>query len=255
MNSYNKLIASDILRRNENFIHHTPQPETLSTGMLIGGKRVRAHPQVGNTAYSRENASLVPHGNNLMLDHLDGAGWFDDITSGLKNVGSEVFKDVILPVGKEVGRDALKSYLKGNGRRGRPKKQVNQGAGIGEDILEGVKTLAPFAPLLMGLGREEENKMGGKRRGRPKKGGDFFGDIADIGKSVVKDVGKDLLRDYIRGKGRPKKGGSAELYPPAVAKGGKRAPNKRAEIVKKVMKQHGLNLPQASKYVKEHNLY
>lgn len=31
--------------------------------------------------------------------------------------------------------------------------------------------------------------------------------------------------------------------------------SKRAEIVKKVMKEQGMTLPQASKYVKEHNLY
>ena len=29
----------------------------------------------------------------------------------------------------------------------------------------------------------------------------------------------------------------------------------RGEIVKKVMREKGLSLPQASKYVKEHNLY
>ena len=37
--------------------------------------------------------------------------------------------------------------------------------------------------------------------------------------------------------------------------GAKRGKNKRALIVKKVMKEHGLGLIQASKYVKQHNLY
>ena len=36
---------------------------------------------------------------------------------------------------------------------------------------------------------------------------------------------------------------------------GGRKPNKRAEIVKKVMAKKGLSLPEASKYVKAHNLY
>ena len=36
------------------------------------------------------------------------------------------------------------------------------------------------------------------------------------------------------------------------AKGGR---SKRTELVKEVMKKHGLSLPQASKFVKEHNLY
>jgi len=36
------------------------------------------------------------------------------------------------------------------------------------------------------------------------------------------------------------------------AKGGR---GKRNDIVREVMKKHGLSLPQASKFVKEHNLY
>jgi hypothetical protein len=36
---------------------------------------------------------------------------------------------------------------------------------------------------------------------------------------------------------------------------GGRKPSARGEIVKKVMKEHGLSLPQASKYVKDHGLY
>ena len=44
---------------------------------------------------------------------------------------------------------------------------------------------------------------------------------------------------------------------PASVMGGrkKRAPSARGAIVKKVMKEKGLSLPQASKYVKEHGLY
>ena len=34
-----------------------------------------------------------------------------------------------------------------------------------------------------------------------------------------------------------------------------RKPNARNDIVRKVMKEHNLSLPQASKFVKEHNLY
>ena len=36
---------------------------------------------------------------------------------------------------------------------------------------------------------------------------------------------------------------------------GGRAPSARGAIVKEVMAKHGLSLPQASKYVKEHGLY
>ena len=34
-----------------------------------------------------------------------------------------------------------------------------------------------------------------------------------------------------------------------------RKPNTRNDIVRKVMKEHNLSFPMASKYVKEHNLY
>jgi len=86
------------------------------------------------------------------------------------------------------------------------------------------------------------------------------------------------------GRRRPKRKGGAELYypPPAggrkpkrkggamdgeipsglsadtarrVGLGKKRAPSARGAIVSKVMREKGLSLPQASKYVKEHNLY
>jgi hypothetical protein len=36
---------------------------------------------------------------------------------------------------------------------------------------------------------------------------------------------------------------------------GGRKPSARGAIVKQVMHEHGLSLPQASKYVKEHGLY
>jgi len=71
--------------------------------------------------------------------------------------------------------------------------------------------------------------------------------------------------------GRRRKRGGAELYypPPTtgdrsgltsdtarrVASGKKRAPSARGAIVSKVMREKGLSLPQASKYVKEHGLY
>ena len=52
----------------------------------------------------------------------------------------------------------------------------------------------------------------------------------------------------VRGMGRkPKKVGGASC-------GGKK-PSARGAIVKKVMREQGLSLPQASKYVKEHGLY
>ena len=50
---------------------------------------------------------------------------------------------------------------------------------------------------------------------------------------------------------RPMRG---PAYAPYLGQGGKK-PSVRGAIVKKVMAEHGLSLPQASKYVKEHGLY
>ena len=53
----------------------------------------------------------------------------------------------------------------------------------------------------------------------------------------------------------------ARAQPPAPAQpamaetSGKGKPNKRAEIVKKVMKQQGMSMIEASKYVKANGLY
>jgi len=301
------MISDMVLKNLEGDINNMPQPHALSTGIissnLQGGKRVRKHPQQGNTAYSADPQTLLSS-DNLMFDHgiygannhgISGSGmgndnpyssnlceemggsFFDDIGHGLKNIGSQVMNDVVMPVGKEVGKDMLKSYLSGSGTtKGQPRKTA----------------------------RKAYEPTGGKR-GRPKKGGDFLGSLGNIGKQafndvimpVGKEVGKDMLKSYLTGKGkrgrpkkeggdigkdilsglkeiapialplmmglgkkprgRPTKGGSAELYPPVA--GGKRGCKKggsaRGEMIKKVMKEHGLNLANASKFIKQHNLY
>ena len=65
-----------------------------------------------------------------------------------------------------------------------------------------------------------------------------------------------------QGKGKPKVGKGGPLKLPEMKKesckpveGSGKKPNKRAEIVKKIMKEKGLKMIDASKYVKEHNLY
>jgi hypothetical protein len=59
---------------------------------------------------------------------------------------------------------------------------------------------------------------------------------------------EELLSEGQPGKQRVDRGEMGSI-------GGRRAPSARNLIVKKVMAEKGLSLPQASKYVKEHNLY
>jgi hypothetical protein len=95
---------------------------------------------------------------------------------------------------------------------------------------------------------------GAGRKRKSKKEGGFslpkLSDIMEVAKPVVKELGKaaldkgvSFLKDKISGAGLKKTSGGS----------GGRA--KRAEIVKKVMKEKGLKMIEASKYVKQHGLY
>jgi len=209
-------------------------------------------------------------------------------------------------IAKEVGPDVIRSMMKSG--KGRKRKG---GSKVGDQIASVAKTLAPFAPLLMGLGRppprtkadvvDALKDLGAKKSHTLKKLkelamsggakysiGDFGHDVA----SIAKEVGPDLIRMAMtKGAGRkkraPKKGGInlkdvidssmpvarqvADLVKSAdpvltdgarklvskvksvVGGGGGRA--KRAEIVKKIMKEKGLSMIKASSYVKQHGLY
>jgi hypothetical protein len=85
-----------------------------------------------------------------------------------------------------------------------------------------------------------------KPRGRPRKnlnGGDFFSSLRDIGnqiapiaKEIAVPVAKEALTSYMKGSGIKK-------------------PTRRNLMIKELMRKHpGLTLPEASKYIKEHNL-
>jgi hypothetical protein len=129
-----------------------------------------------------------------------------------------------------------------------------------------------------------------KGKGHSKKGGFGWGDIESgfhAVDNITRPIAKELLPIAVKAamgagrRGRPKKGGAVypnpayaqhakyPAYPPNmnrnmlyhtqdVVKGAgrkTRKPSARNEIVKKVMREKGLSLPQASKFVKEHGLY
>jgi len=131
--------------------------------------------------------------------------------------------------------------------RGRPRKI--HGGSIWDDIGTVAKTAAPFAPLLLAAGIRKPTKNG---RGRPRnmQGGNFFDDIGRSVFPIAKEIGKELypvakevavpiakeaLTSYMKGSGIKK-------------------PTKRNLMVKELMLKHHMSLPEASKYIKEHNL-
>jgi hypothetical protein len=134
------------------------------------------------------------------------------------------------------------------------------------------------------IGRTAKQLVGKGRRGRPKgsknkmKGGlslsgrasgakNLLSEAVSVAKPVIKDtlisVGKEALSSYLSGKSgskAPVKRGkgvmSGGLAGVGVMKGGAMDGRKRrAEVVKKVMKEHGMKMTDASKYVKQHGLY
>lgn len=131
--------------------------------------------------------------------------------------------------------------------------------------------------------------LGVKKRGRPKgskNGGSLLGDLGKglksvassvgsvaipLAKDIAVDVAKDAVTSYLTGKsgksGKSSKSGkgvkSGGLAGVGVMKKGAGVSSggamdgrkKRAEIVKKIMKEKGLKMVDASRYVKQHGLY
>jgi len=190
----------------------------------------------------------------------------------VKNTGRELLGLGILDEKfsiNDIGRTA--KQLVGRGRR-------KKGSGILDEKFS-LNEVKDTGRNLLGLGM--------KKRGRPKgsknmKGGltlsglasgakSLFDDAVSVAKPVIKDtlisVGKDALSSYLTGKSGStssskvsvKKGKgvmSGGMSGVGVMKGGAMDGRKRrAEIVKKVMKEKGLKMTDASKFVKEHGLY
>jgi hypothetical protein len=136
-------------------------------------------------------------------------------------------------VAKEVGPDVIRSMMKSG--KGRKRKG---GSKVGDQIASVAKTLAPFAPLLMGLGRPAPKSkadivdalkdLGAKKSHTLKKlkeiamsGGYSFGDFVHDVAGVGKEVAPDLIRSALAsGAGRRKKGGGPdELGAMVIQKG------------------------------------
>jgi hypothetical protein len=198
-----------------------------------------------------------------------GGNWADD----LGNIGKAIlpFAPLLMGLGRggsfidDLGKvsGAIAPFIPLLRGLGRPKKMK------GGDILGDLEKIV--SPLLSGLGRG--GSLSGKAvRRAPSVGADGHG-ILNFAPVVAKPVGS----------GRKKKGGvmimddpsqfqvNTGLMPPALAsynppvpkttgsgrkpKSGEKRVSARGAIVAKIMREKGLNLPQASKYVKDHGLY
>jgi len=306
-----------------------PRNAQISSG---SGRRKKCNGGDMNTD-SKDYGSLLgtdpstysPEGGSIFSSLLSGAKSFGKFLAPhaldlAKNVGT----NVVLPAVKDKALDLAKQAFSNHQEGGkRPTKRQLQLIANSYDKLHGgdffgdlangvsqaVQFIAPFAPLLLGLGHEATgcgisvndeldlakqalgNHLQGSGRKPPKKqlqviadaydklhGGDFFGDFAKGVGDAVNFIAP--FAPLLLGLGH-KKGGmilskpnyaqhesNTGVYPKGLEsynrtfahslEGGKvksKRPSARGKIVAEVMKKQGLNLAQASKFVKEHNLY
>jgi hypothetical protein len=159
----------------------------------------------------------------------------------------------ILPEAKQIAMEFAVDEIKQQVKGGRRKR----GAGINDDLLKVQKGLHQVGSVFNVLGLPNPADVGqeiGESIGKPlrkaikgygrKKGQASLTHSGDLdfttkrGDLVYHEKGRDVKKSK-----QPYSGGLA---------GDKR--KVRGEIVKKVMREKGLSLPQASKYVKEHGL-
>lgn len=185
-------------------------------------------------------------------------GYIDKPTAYQKNPSKMLIKD-LNPVGlaKDYIRGEIESKLMpsapapnvGSGRkRGRPKGSTKKGKASDSAYLDSL-----LSTLKSSVSSKIEPVK--KGRGRPRKGGAMLSSQTE--QLIMPSYPKSLMK--VQGKFK----GGAQLLgadghgvrakvPPARAGGARSA---RAEIVKKVMSQKGLSMCDASKYVKQNNLY
>ena len=206
------------------------QPETIKVS-FPGGKTIKAP---GNAHY--------PYFTALELDHLDNRQKELEQTnvkgSGFKTIKKTIKKnsEKLLDKAKDKAQKELKKQAK---------NQIDNFIGhlqSNNNELEGGKLRIKKALKKAHVGRKLKN----------------------VGKNVVLPVAKEAAKTALKDGAMAFAESNPELMPllpvanavidKSIGSGLKKV-NKRAEIVKKIMKQKGLSMIEASKYVKVHNLY
>ena len=141
-----------------------------------------------------------------------------------------------------------------------------------DGMYEGMK-MDQGMPMDEGMSTKQKNAMAKKQAAMEEKEKRQAEAVANVQRQNAQSV-SDVQRDFFRLKGgkfgvasKPaytgyvmKQGGRNMFTEYAMKRGGAttcggKKPSARGAVVKKVMREQGLSLPQASKYVKEHGLY
>ena len=232
---------------------------------------------IGSGKPEKEKAKVLGRllGHAMRKSGCTGGSWWDSLKEGVSDVVSFVPDLILHGLGKEdrvVGgailgnhdpypvqgnsnrlagkgkitkkeRDALKSVLEKHPEvpkkgRGRPKRTQLVDANN--------SLLAMPAPALSNGVPPRAQLRGSYGGGKPKKS--KSNSDKKLKEKVMKAVDKKL-------KGGKNLSGMTDKRAELVKTGGADGRKRRAELVKKIMKEKNLKLVEASKYVKEHNLY
>ena len=274
------LVVGSTHHRFGNFLEYNNRAISSETKHLHGGALMYKQPHGGEMSDScsdysssdEEGGELEKKSRDELLEMVEGAGIYSDYIKPagrfLGNVGKEVFNDVIVPVGKELVKDAVKGAVMGavvgagEKKRGRPKGSKNKAKEpkIPEPpVVEAIHLEHLVAPKIKkskkvlknvldeikrveGEKKFEEGEIKAEPKAKKPRSKKVLKNVEDELKRVEKE--KEFEKGEIKAE---EKGGKAKRKISDKMK-------HRAEMVKKVMKEHNLKLGAASKYVKEHNL-
>ena len=359
MESYNRRIANQLLHDQLKMIRNVEQPEmfnnelkglnALHENVFYGGGRPLKYVQAGQSIQSTEPSTLSVghHPLENVPNHLILGGNIRKCRGRPNKANGGNIFDTLGTVARTAAPFAPLLMMAAGlekKKRGRPKKQ-QEGGSFFSSLGSVAKALAPVAqqvavPVATQMLQNYMSKGAGlKKRGRPKKGGDIFGDLlgmglqpkvkrppkggsffsslgsvaktlAPIAQQVAVPVAQQMLTNYLtkgsssgtgaglKKRGRPAKGGDmlGDLFGMGLKPKVKRTPkggsffsslgsvaktlapiaqqvavpvaqqmltnymtkgaglNKRGQLIKKVMAEHGCNLGQASKLIKAHGL-
>ena len=242
--NYNRRVASDVNGIHQNYINHTDDIDEENFGGSHIKRKGRERGKKGGAGYG-ENWSNVgyPALQKALAEryghHLEGSGFMNDFWTGFQ-----------MPFKAIAPALPYLAPLIGLGHPYHPHHNL-KGSGFMDDFWKGFqmpfKAFAPALPYLAkGLGHPHKEKRARKTKSKHMKGEGFFDDFKDTFEPYLPYV-KKVFTGGKKGKKDSEKKGKRKAGNPNLSK--------RADIVKKVMKEHGLSMINASKYVKEHGLY
>ena len=235
-NEYNRGVRNKLSQLNRKVIDHENQ---------ISNSNEAEHKITTRLEGMCMRKKNVHGGSGYAAATLDDRGYKEDATHGAGVSAAGVSAAGVSAAGVS-GAGGVRPI--GSGSRSRKKKTGN---GIMDTIGDVIHTIAPLAPLLLAAGK--------KPRAKKTAAGITGGDLSLLRYNELK--GQPALTAPAQKKetvpsnavSRQKRMTVRENMPGSyVAGAAPRKPNARNEIVKKIMKEQGLNLPNASKFVKEH---